>query len=110
MQTALVLRGKMKDERTIELDEPVGNVEAEVEVIVRPVGPPKPAPLRETLPPEKWKKMFRAWIDSRDPEMCTKRSRVPPNQSRRLRRLPDRVLQTRRIEAALIARERHAGF
>jgi hypothetical protein len=39
MQTALVLRGKLKDERTIELDEPVRDVETEVEVIVRPVGP-----------------------------------------------------------------------
>ena len=69
MQTALVLRGKMKDERTIELDEPVRDVEAEVEVIVRPVGPAKPAPLCETLSPDEWKKVFHAWIDSHDPDL-----------------------------------------
>jgi hypothetical protein len=62
----VVVRGKMKDERTIELDEPVRNVEAEVEVIVRPLGPAKPAPLCETLSPEEWKKVFHAWIDSHD--------------------------------------------
>ena len=67
MQTALVLRGKMKDERTIELDEPVRDVEAEVEVIVRPVvGPAKPAPLCETLSPGEWKKVFHAWVESHD--------------------------------------------
>jgi hypothetical protein len=66
MQTALVLRGKLKDERTIELNEPVRGVEAEVEVIVRPVGSSRPAPLCETLSPEEWKKVFHAWIDSHD--------------------------------------------
>lgn len=69
MQTARVLRGKLKDERTIELDEPVGNVAAEVEVILRPVGPAKPAPLCETLSPQEWKKMFHAWIESHDPNL-----------------------------------------
>jgi hypothetical protein len=59
----------MRDERTIELDEPVGNVEPEVEVIVRPLGASKPAPLCETLSPEEWKKMFHAWIASHDPDL-----------------------------------------
>jgi len=66
MQAVRVLRGKVKDQRTIELDEPVGNVEAEVEVIVRPLGPAKPAPLCETLPSEEWKKVFHAWVESHD--------------------------------------------
>ena len=66
MQTARVLRGKVKDERTIELDEPVGNVEPQVEVIVRPVGPATLAPLCETLSPEEWKKVFHAWVESHD--------------------------------------------
>ncbi len=67
MQTARVVRGKVKDERTIELDEPVGEIEPEVEVIVRPVSPSKQAPLCETLSPDEWKKMFHAWLDSHDP-------------------------------------------
>jgi hypothetical protein len=66
MQTARVLRGKVKDERTIELYEPVTNVAAEVEVIVRPLGPAKPAPLCETLSPEEWRKVFHAWVESHD--------------------------------------------
>jgi hypothetical protein len=69
MQTALVLRCKTKDERTIELDEPARDVEADVEVIVRPLGPSKPAPLCETVSPEKWKTMFHAWVDSHDPDL-----------------------------------------
>jgi hypothetical protein len=69
MQTARVLRGKVKDAHTIVLDEPVGTVQGEVEVIVRPVSPSKPAPLCETLSPEEWKKMFHAWIASHDPDL-----------------------------------------
>jgi hypothetical protein len=66
MQTERVLRGKVKDEHTIELDEPLANVEAEVEVIVRPLGTSKRAPLCETLSPEEWKKVFHAWVESHD--------------------------------------------
>ena len=69
MQTAMVLRGKVKDARTIELDEPVGEIEPEVEVIVRPVRASKQAPLCETLSPDEWKKMFHAWLDSHDPNI-----------------------------------------
>ncbi len=69
MQTARILRGKVKDARTIELEEPVGEVNAEVEVIIRPVGPSKRAPLCETLSPEEWKKMFHAWVASHDPDL-----------------------------------------
>jgi hypothetical protein len=56
----------VKDARTIELDEPAGEVEPEVEVIVRPLRPSKGAALCETLSPEEWKKVFHAWIDSHD--------------------------------------------
>jgi hypothetical protein len=69
MQTALVLRGKMKDERTIELDEPVRDVEAEVEVIVRPVEVERKVPLYESLGAEEWIAQFHAWLDAHDPEL-----------------------------------------
>jgi len=67
MQTARVLRGKVKDARTIELDEPIGEIEPELEVIVRAISPAKRAPLCETLSPDEWKKMFHAWLNSHDP-------------------------------------------
>ena len=41
----------------------------DVEVIVRPVGPSKPAPLCETLSPEEWKKVFHAWVESHDRDL-----------------------------------------
>jgi len=66
MQTAKVLRGRVKDAHTIELDEPVSSVETEVEVIVRPVGPATAAPLSETLSSEEWRKVFHAWVESHD--------------------------------------------
>jgi len=69
MQTARVLRGTVKDEKTIELDEPVRDMQGPVEVTVRPVAPSKQAPLCETLSPADWKKMFHAWLDSHDPNL-----------------------------------------
>ena len=69
MQTARVLRGIIKDERTIELDEPVRDMQGPVEVTVRPVAPSKQAPLCETLSPGEWKKMFHAWLDAHDPNL-----------------------------------------
>ena len=49
MQAAKVLRGTVKNEKTIELDEPVRDMQGPVEVTVRPIGPSKQAPLSETL-------------------------------------------------------------
>ncbi len=69
MQTARVLRGTVKDEKTIELDEPVRDMRGPVEVTVRPVAPSKQTPLCETLSPGEWKEMFHAWLDSHDPDL-----------------------------------------
>jgi hypothetical protein len=69
MQTARVPRGKVKDEWTIELDEPVSNVEAAVEVIVRPIGAEQKLPLYESLGAEEWIAQFHAWFDAHDPEL-----------------------------------------
>jgi len=69
MQTARVLRGTVKDERTIELDEPVRDVRGPVEVTVRPVDASRLAPLCERLSAPEWKKMFHAWLDSHDPNL-----------------------------------------
>jgi hypothetical protein len=69
MQTARVLRGTVKDEKTIELDEPVRDMRGPVEVTVRPVAPSKKAPLCETLSPEEWQKMLHAWLDSHNPDL-----------------------------------------
>jgi hypothetical protein len=60
----------VKDERTIELDEPVRDMQGPVEVTVRPLGSSRHAPpLCETLPAEEWKNVFHAWLDSHDPEL-----------------------------------------
>jgi hypothetical protein len=69
MQTARVPRGKVKDERTIELDEPVGDVEAEVEVIVRPIEAERNVPLYEVLGAEEWIVQFHTWLDAHDPDL-----------------------------------------
>jgi hypothetical protein len=69
MQTARMLRGTVRDEKTIELDEPVYDMQGRVEVTLRPVAPSEQAPLCETLSPEEWKKMFHAWLDSHDPNL-----------------------------------------
>ncbi len=69
MQTAKVLRGTVRDEKTIELDEPMPDMQGPVEVTVRPVAPAQKAPLCETLSPEEWKKTFHAWLDSHDPDL-----------------------------------------
>jgi hypothetical protein len=68
MQTALIVRGTLKDAKTIELDEPISQVQGPVEVTLRPIEA-KDAPLFETLSPEEWKKMFHAWLDSHDPNL-----------------------------------------
>ena len=69
MQTARMLRGTVRDEKTIELDEPVLDMQGRVEVTLRPVAPSEQAPLCETLSPEEWKKMFHSWLDSHDPNL-----------------------------------------
>jgi hypothetical protein len=45
MQTALVIRGTLKDPKTIELDEPVDQVQGPVEVTVRPIEAQPKVPL-----------------------------------------------------------------
>ena len=69
MEAVKVLRGTVKDEKTIELDEPVRDLQGPVEVTVRPIAPSKQAPLSETLSPGEWKRMFHAWLDSHDPNL-----------------------------------------
>ena len=39
METALILRGRLSNSRHIELDEPVSEIEGEVEVVLRRVTP-----------------------------------------------------------------------
>lgn len=43
METALILRGRLSDSRTIELDEPVPGMTGEVEVVLRPIAAPDQA-------------------------------------------------------------------
>lgn len=43
METALILRGRLSDSRTIELDEPVPGVIGAVEVVLRPITAPEQA-------------------------------------------------------------------
>jgi hypothetical protein len=69
MKTALVIRGKVKNARTIELDEPVDQVTGAVEVIVRPLDAEREAPLYESLGAEEWIAQFHAWLDSHDPNL-----------------------------------------
>ena len=69
MQTALVIRGNLKDSKTIELEEPVRDMQGPVEVTVRSLVSSEQAPLCETLSPEEWKKMFHAWLESHDPNL-----------------------------------------
>ena len=64
-----MFRGKLKDQRTIELDEPIGDVVSEVEVIVRPIAAKGEAPLYESLGAEEWIAQFHAWLDAHDPEL-----------------------------------------
>jgi hypothetical protein len=66
MQTAFIVRGTLKDPKTIELEEPVPDLQGPVEVTLRPLDSTQAKPLCETLSPEEWKKMFHAWIDSHD--------------------------------------------
>jgi hypothetical protein len=69
MRTALLLRGKLTDERTIELDEPVRGIEADVDVIVRPIGAKQKVPLYESLGAEGWIAQCQAWVDAHDPKL-----------------------------------------
>lgn len=69
MPTARVLRGTVKDGKTIELDEPVRDVRGPVGVTVRPIEASRQPPLCETLSAAEWKKMFHAWLDSHDPNL-----------------------------------------
>jgi hypothetical protein len=56
MQHAFVVRGTLKDRKTIELDEPMDQAEGPVEVTVRPVQTEKKIPLCESLSPEEFRK------------------------------------------------------
>jgi hypothetical protein len=49
MRRAIVVRGRLKDGRTIELEEPVDGVEEEVEVVLREAAPPAPEEDPESL-------------------------------------------------------------
>jgi hypothetical protein len=69
MQTAFIVRGNLKDTRTVELEEPVHDLQGPVEVTLRPLDSAQEKPLCETLSPEEWKKMFHAWIESHDPNL-----------------------------------------
>jgi hypothetical protein len=69
MQTAFVVRGKLKDSKTIELDEPVDQVEGSVEVTLRPIEAERKVPLCESLSAEEWIKQFHEWLDSHDPDL-----------------------------------------
>lgn len=43
METALIVRGRLSNSRTIELDEPVSDIDGEVEVVLRRVTAPTEA-------------------------------------------------------------------
>ena len=51
METLLVVRGRLKDRMTIELDEPASDVEGRVEITLRPVKAANELPLYETVTP-----------------------------------------------------------
>jgi hypothetical protein len=71
MQTAFVVRGKLKDPKTIELDEPVGHVQGPVEVTLRPIETEEAqtVPLYESLSPEEFTKYLHDRIASHDPNL-----------------------------------------
>jgi hypothetical protein len=69
MQTALIIRGTLKDAKTIELDEPVRQVEGPVEVTLRPIEAGRKLALYESLSAEEWIKQFHAWLDAHDPNL-----------------------------------------
>ena len=81
MQTARVLRGPVKDETTIELDEPVRDMRGPVEVTVRPRDASRQAPLCESLSAAEWPKMFQAWLDSHDPNLPVLSDEAPRRES-----------------------------
>ena len=43
METALIVRGRLSNSRHIELDEPVSDIDGEVEIVLRRVAAPKEA-------------------------------------------------------------------
>ena len=59
METAFVVRGTLKDPKTVELDEPVEQVQGAVEVTLRSVEAPRTVPLYESLRPEELRKALR---------------------------------------------------
>lgn len=69
MQTALIIRGTLKNARTIELDEPVAQVEGPVEVMLRPIEAERKPPLYESLSAEEWIRQFHTWLDAHDPNL-----------------------------------------
>ncbi|HVO24766.1 MAG TPA: hypothetical protein VMW56_14180 [Candidatus Margulisiibacteriota bacterium] len=69
MQTALVIRGTLKDAKTIELDEPVDQLEGPVEVTLRPIEAERKVPLYESLSAEEWITQFHEWLDAHDPNL-----------------------------------------
>ncbi len=58
MQTALIVRGTLKDGRTIELDEPVNDLHGPVEVSLRALEPAKGTPLYEAASPADLEKLL----------------------------------------------------
>lgn len=69
MQPPLVIRGTLKDPKTIELDEPLDQAQGPVEVTVRAIEAERKLPLYESLSAEEWIKQFHAWLDSHDPNL-----------------------------------------
>jgi len=69
MQTAVIIRGTLKDAKTIELDEPVDQVEGPVEVTLRPIATARKQSLYESLSAEEWIQQFHAWLDAHDPNL-----------------------------------------
>jgi len=69
MQTALIVRGTLKDAKTIELEEPVSQLQGPVEVTLRPIEAERKLPLYESLSAEEWIQQFHAWLDAHDPSL-----------------------------------------
>lgn len=69
MQRAFIVRGKLRDAKTVDLEEPVTDLQGSVEVTLRRLDSAQERPLCETLSPEEWKKMFHTWLDSHDPKL-----------------------------------------
>lgn len=61
MAKAVIARGRMQDPRHIELDEPVTDLDGEIEVVLRSA-----RATHRAEPFETWRQAFDAWVEGHD--------------------------------------------